>query len=63
MNKNDETISEIKIVLDWAKLNLDKDTGLKLTSPEKFAETLEIWKKVKVKFDDECKKWVDNNCA
>jgi len=56
-------IKEIKIVLDWAKSNLDNDTGLKITSPKKFAEILEIWKKVKSKFDEECKKWVDDNCA
>lgn len=56
-------ITEIKIVLDWAKSNLDRDKRAKITHPEKYEETLLIWKKVKSKFDEECKKWVSDNCA
>lgn len=56
-------IIEIKIVLDWAQSNLDKDKGSKITFPEKYEESLEIWKKVKSKFDEECKRWVSDNCA
>lgn len=56
-------IKEIKIVLDWAKTNLDKAEGSKRTYPENYEENLQIWRKVKSKFDEECKKWVTDNCA
>jgi hypothetical protein len=54
-------IKEIKIVLDWAQSNLDRDRGVKITSPEKYEESFQLWKMVKSKFDEECEKWVKYN--
>lgn len=56
-------IKEIKIVLDWAKSNLDVNKGTKNTFPEKYEDSLQTWRKVKFIFDEECKKWVADNCS
>jgi len=56
-------IKEIKIVLDWAQSNFDKHKGSRFAHPEKYEESSEILEKVKSKFEEECKKWVLNNCT
>ena len=55
-------IKEIKIVLDWAQSNLDKDKGAKFSFPEEYQKSFDIWKKVKLKFDEACEKWIIDNC-
>lgn len=52
---------EIKLVLDWAKNNLEMDKGARISNPEKFEETSKIYQKVKDKFNEECVKWFNKN--
>lgn len=56
-------IKEIKIVLDWAKSNLDKSTGSMRTNTENYNKWVIIYNKVKTTFDTECEKWVSDNCV
>ena len=55
-------IKEIKIVLDWAKSNMDNSSGSVLSNPNQYIEATQTYNKVKAKFDDACKEWVFKNC-
>jgi hypothetical protein len=54
-------LKEIKIVLDWAKSNVDKSIGSKVSNPNQYLEATQTYDKVKAKYDEVCKEWIFKN--
>lgn len=54
-------IKELKIILDWSKENMERASGSKSAFPQIYEDAVQTYKKVRAKFDEECKKWIENN--
>lgn len=55
-------IKEIKIVLDWAHSQVENCRGSKISNPERYEKAVDFVNQVKNLFDQECIKWIENNC-
>ena len=54
LNYMQKDLQTLKILLDWAKSELDKDKGAQVTFPERYEKSLKNYEKIKNRFNATC---------